>query len=88
MDDKVWINTHTQISAYTCHYGDKGAYDNSISDRRNPLLGIPVDNPALVQDMHHLHPPGVGHLLLSLCPTGDLGGKATFRPDPPAGEPD
>lgn len=93
MDDKVWINTrtHTQISAYTCHYGDKGAYDNSetvISDRGNLLLGIPADSPALVLDVHHLHPPGVGHLLLSLCPTGDLGGKATFRPDPSADEPD
>lgn len=24
MDDKVWIHIYTQISAYTCHYGDKG----------------------------------------------------------------
>lgn len=101
MDDKVWINTcarvrarartHkytlTRISAYTCHDGDKAAYDNSRSDRGNLLLGIPADGPALVLDMHRLHPPSVGHLLLSLCPTGDLGEKATFRPDPPPGEP-
>lgn len=83
-------STHIQISAYTYHYGDRGAYDNSISDRGNLLLGTSAahtHSPALVLDVHHLHPPGVGHLLLSLCPTGDLGEKATFRPDPPPGEP-
>ena len=32
-------STHIQISAYTYHYGDRGAYDNSISDRGNLLLG-------------------------------------------------
>lgn len=66
---------HTQVSAYISHCVNNEALYDSISAGGSLLHGLPV----LELDMHHLHPPGVGHLLLSLCPTGDLGEKATLH---------
>lgn len=78
MDDKVWINTHAYahgslLTPVTTVI--KGPYYISILADRGVTFSL-----AFLQTAHHLHPPGVGHLLLSLCPTGDLGEKAALLP--------
>lgn len=79
MDDKVWSDTRTptQISAlikeHTITPSQTGETYCTACQQTAQLLCL---------DVHHLHPPGVGHLLPNHCPTGDLGEKATFCPRP------
>lgn len=75
MDDKVWFNTHahTHRSLLTpVTVVIKGHTIIPSQTGKNQLLGITADCTAFMLNVHQLHPPGVGHLLLSLCPTGDL----------------
>lgn len=94
MRDKVWINTCTHASLLTPVTTSKGhiATTRCHTHRRNLLFRHPNRQPSSScagrASLVRLSTPGVGHLLLNLCPMGDLGEKATFPPDPIPGEPD
>lgn len=94
MRDKVWINTCTHTSLLPPVTTSKGhvVITRCHTDRRNLLFRHPTRQPSSScagrASLVRLSTPGVGHLLLNLCPMGDLGEKATFPPDPIPGEPD